>query len=261
MPDVWGEGAGPVWASGGGESGKAGSHRLCSPQGRGLWSRRQSAQRPQPPDPRAREWLQERPLAEALASPGSSSEVPGPLAASSRSEELGHTESSGGKTRPGVRGAGGPGPRVRAGHKGLQQRGHGVHKEGPPGEGRASGQRGVSPHRAEQRQGRSPWGWRDAPGAASSAAGGSGDGTGIRAEFGLQCPCSSAFGQQPPPTWAPHPVLQVGGQWIRGHRLLPVELLQLQLQLQTKAQFVARGGAGQQLGWKESSGGGVGTIR
>lgn len=132
VPDVWGEGAGPVWASGGGESGKAGSHRLCSPQGRGLWSRRQSAQRPQPPNPRAREWLQERPLAEALASPGSSSEVPGPLAASSRSEESGHTESSSGKTGPGVRGAGGPGPRVRAGHKGLQQRGHGVHKEGPP---------------------------------------------------------------------------------------------------------------------------------
>ena len=40
-----------------------------------------------------------------------------------------------------------------------------------------------------------------------------------------------------------------------------MEPLQLQLQVQTEAQFVARGGAGQQLGWKEESGGGAGTMR
>lgn len=97
------------------------------------------------------------------------------------------------------------------------------------------GEQGPSPCRAEWWQDRSPRGWREAPGAASSAAGGSGDGTGLRAESGLCCPCSSAPGRQRPPAWASHPVLQVGW-WVRGHRLLPEERLRLQLQVQTEAQ-------------------------
>ena len=102
----------------------------------------QSPQRPQPPNPCARERLRERALAEALALPGSCSEVPGPLAASSQGARgQGTQRAAAAKLGPGVRGAGGPGPWARVGHKGLQQREGGVHKKGPPGEGRASGQR------------------------------------------------------------------------------------------------------------------------
>lgn len=89
-----------------------------------------------------------------------------------------------------------------------------------------------------------------APWAAFPAAGRPGDGTGLRAPPLSTDPSALAalpWVDSTPLAWVPHPALQVGAWWDRSCRSLPVELLPLQLQIQTEAQVAAQGGGGQQL--------------